>query len=89
MKLHGTIVAALLIPFDCVITVGRGGQEIGTDIYACQPGSFNIVLDFDSGCNDKDIIKGPGIEEVTCIVDPPIIEVDMFQSQVTQLCTRA
>jgi len=53
-------------------------QEIGTDICACQPSSYDIVLDFDLGCDNTNV-QGPGIEETACIVDPPIVEASQIQ----------
>jgi len=54
--------------------VGRGltkAQEIGTDLCACQPSVYEIVLDFDSTCGNSNVVRGPGIKETACTVEPP------------------
>jgi len=60
------------------ITEPPAEQGIGADICACQPGSYDIVLDFSLQCENRNV-EGPGIEETACSVEPPIVEASKIQ----------
>jgi hypothetical protein len=71
------------------VTAPPTEQEIGTDICACQPGSYDIALDFAMVCDDKNIVEGPGITEVACVVEPPNVDdpviVEASEIQIVEL----
>jgi hypothetical protein len=65
--------------------------QIGTVICACQPGIYNITLDFGLECNDKDINEFlPGINSSACQVTsdafpPPLTIDDPFPVSVSNI----
>ena len=49
------------------------GQEIGTDLCACQPAIYEITLDSMLTCEDRDVM-GPGILTTDCLVETRLNE---------------
>ena len=62
----------LSIPLAVLVTsfVIANGQEIGTDICACSPRSYEFTLDFSLTCPPVNITIGDSIVATSCIVSP-------------------
>ncbi len=46
------------------------GQEIGTEICACSPRSYEFTLDFSLTCPPVNIAVGDAIADTTCLISP-------------------
>ena len=46
------------------------GQEIGTEICACSPRSYEFTFDFSLTCPPVNITLGDGVEATSCLVSP-------------------
>lgn len=63
---------SLQIPFLFLLTSFGvvTGQEIGTEICACSPRSYEFTLDFSLTCPPVNIPVGDAIEDTTCLISP-------------------
>jgi hypothetical protein len=58
----------LLVPF--LATAHTQNQEIGVDICACAPGSYEFTLDFSLFCPPVNITLGDAVVDTSCLVSP-------------------
>lgn len=58
----------LLVPF--LATAQTQSQEIGVDICACSPGTYEFTLDFSLFCPPVNITLGDAVTDTSCLVSP-------------------
>jgi hypothetical protein len=71
-KFIATMEKLLSISLAVLVTsfVIANGQEIGTEICACSPRSYEFTLDFSLTCPPVNITLGDSVEATACIVSP-------------------
>ncbi len=52
------------------LVLTTNGQEIGTEICACSPRTYEFTLDFSLTCPPVNITLGDGVEATSCLVSP-------------------
>jgi hypothetical protein len=53
-------------------TVSRGDNPVvGVNICACQPATYEFILDFDLTCAEA-TVGGPGINDTACVVSDKV-----------------
>ena len=55
-----------LLVFSCLI-LPTSTQTVGVDICACQPSTYEFILNFNLTCDDKNV-QGPGINASACTI---------------------
>jgi len=66
-QLAKTLVSSLLLLL-LVPLLTTNAQEIGVDLCACQPSTYEFVFNFSLTCDDRNV-GGPGVQDAACVLN--------------------